>query len=324
MAANDLSFANKFINVKGSRPMTYKYLTVGMIKSAKLNGGFVDQREFKTAATYGFDLFILDNTSLHILEDFIKYVRPRLSPKCDYLLVTRNGTQYDKLCDMMSKLVFDAIGKYIHPTRLRQIIETESDKCLPVEDCRAISEDQKHSLSVAKIYYKKKRSREVASKARHSIKKLESNKRIRVESKLRKVLELTDDDDTDPLSETAEMESGTIQPLLDTESENEDADNFAELPNLGYSPSQLERTMTQVQDDETTFRVNDLPVRFTIQEDSMLKNGIVKYGFGKWTAMLHNPDFTFSEGRIPDALKKRAISKTFKRRIATTTRDDAI
>ena len=44
----DLSFATKFlavylfIKVKGSRPMTYQYLTVEMVNKAKTNGGFID------------------------------------------------------------------------------------------------------------------------------------------------------------------------------------------------------------------------------------------------------------------------------------------
>ena len=46
----DLTFATKFvamylfIKVKGSRPMTYQYLTVGMIATAKAKGGFIDQK----------------------------------------------------------------------------------------------------------------------------------------------------------------------------------------------------------------------------------------------------------------------------------------
>ena len=107
VTAHDLSFANKFIanylfiNVKSSRPMTYQYLTLAMIENAKVNGGFVDQRQFKTAARYGFDSLILDRTNIRVLDDFIKYIRPRLKPKCDYLLLTRHGTQYMKLCDMI-------------------------------------------------------------------------------------------------------------------------------------------------------------------------------------------------------------------------------
>ena len=58
---SDLTFATKFvamylfIKVKGSRPMTYQYLTVDMIAAAKENGGFIDQKTFKTAGKYGFD-----------------------------------------------------------------------------------------------------------------------------------------------------------------------------------------------------------------------------------------------------------------------------
>ena len=47
---SDLTFATKFvamylfIKVKGSRPMTYQYLTVDMIATAKEKDGFIDQK----------------------------------------------------------------------------------------------------------------------------------------------------------------------------------------------------------------------------------------------------------------------------------------
>ena len=41
-----------FLRVKCSRPMTYQFLTVDMVNKARTNGGFVDQREFKTASRY--------------------------------------------------------------------------------------------------------------------------------------------------------------------------------------------------------------------------------------------------------------------------------
>ena len=62
---SELTFATKFvamylcIKVKGSRPMTYQYLTVDMIDTAKEKGGFIDQKTFKTDGKYGFDSFIL-------------------------------------------------------------------------------------------------------------------------------------------------------------------------------------------------------------------------------------------------------------------------
>ena len=67
---SDLAFATKFvamylfIKVKGSRPMTYQYLTVDMIATAKENGGFIDQKTFKTAGKYGFDSLILTDANM--------------------------------------------------------------------------------------------------------------------------------------------------------------------------------------------------------------------------------------------------------------------
>ena len=108
---------------------------------------------------------------------YINSVRPLLNPKCDYLLLTRNGTQYKKLGDAMCKLVCSAIGKYIHPTRYRQIVETESASKLSLEDQKNISMDQKHSSQVARIYYQKHNSRRVAVEGRLSREKLGTESR---------------------------------------------------------------------------------------------------------------------------------------------------
>ena len=121
--------------------MTYQYLTVPMFNNSKKNGGFVDQTEFKTALHYNFDSLLFDNNSTEIVDDYITFVRPLLHPDCDYVLVTRNGTQYSKLSDLMSKLVFEAIGKYIHPTRYHQIVETESVRKLSPGEQDIMSRD---------------------------------------------------------------------------------------------------------------------------------------------------------------------------------------
>ena len=144
---SDLTFATKFvamylfIKVKGSRPMTYQYLTVDMIATAKEKGGFIDQKAFKTAGKYGFDSLILTDANMQVLNGYISYVRPLLKPQCDFVLVNRNGGQHGKQGEIMSKLVFDAIGKYIHPTRYRQIVETQSVNQLTSEEQRILSED---------------------------------------------------------------------------------------------------------------------------------------------------------------------------------------
>ena len=131
-----------------------------------------DLRCFKTASTFIFDTLIFTDDVLEIINLYLEYVRPRLQPKCDYLLINTNGTQYQSLTSAMVMLVYQAIGKNINPTRYRQIIETESSDRLSVEEQRIISEDQKHSSRVAKVYYKKKQSRLVALEGKKCMEKM--------------------------------------------------------------------------------------------------------------------------------------------------------
>ena len=145
-----------------------------MCEKAKSNGGSVDQTTFKTTKTYGFDSFILDVKSMALIDEYIKYIRPLLNPLCVFLLVNRNGLQFSKLTDLMSKLVYDAFGKYIHPTRYRKIIETASSHKLSPHEQFWLSEDQKHSSTVARVHYKQLRSRDVARKGQECMRKLRS------------------------------------------------------------------------------------------------------------------------------------------------------
>ena len=105
-----------------------------------------------------------------ILDDYVQYVQPLLNSQCDYLLLNRNGLQFQKLTDLLSVLVFQ------HPTRYRQIIETESVNKLDLEEQRVVSEDQKHSSNVARVNYQKLRYRDVALKGRTCMEKLRRDK----------------------------------------------------------------------------------------------------------------------------------------------------
>ena len=88
---------------------------------------------------------------MQVLNGYISYVRPALLKlQCDFVLVNRNGDQHGKLGEIMSKLVFDVIEKYIHPTRYYQIVETQSLNQLISEEQRILSEDQKYSSSLSK------------------------------------------------------------------------------------------------------------------------------------------------------------------------------
>ena len=51
-----------------------------MVKEAKANGGFIDQKTFNTAGKYGFDSVILKETSVQTLDGYIHFVRPLLKP----------------------------------------------------------------------------------------------------------------------------------------------------------------------------------------------------------------------------------------------------
>jgi len=187
----DLSFATKFlaiylfIKVEGSRPMTYQYLTVEMVNKAKTNGGFIDQKMFKMAGKYGFDSLYLTDTSMQVLDGYINHIRPLLRPTCNFVLVIRNGGQHNKLGELMSKLVFYATGKYIHPTRYREIVETASSRQLSSRAQSTISEDQKHSSVVARVHYQKQRSREAASKAHEHLERLHGKKGSEIEIDVR-------------------------------------------------------------------------------------------------------------------------------------------
>ena len=281
---SDLTFATKFvamylfIKVKGSRPMTYQFLTVDMIAAAKEKGGFIDQKAFKTAGKYGFDSLILTDANMQVLNGYISYVRPLLKPRCDFVLVNRNGDQHGKLGEIMSKLVFDAIGKYIHPTRYRQIVETQSLNQLSSEEQRILSEDQKHSSAVAKVHYQKQRSREVALKGHECLQKLQGAK-------------------------GSEVDEDVHARLGDWTSEA--GPSVERVQNISYSPEKDALPKRILRSHKTIRHV----LKFTKEEDDFLKEGITKHGFGQWTAILRDDDFQLQDGRTADSLKKRAAMK---------------
>lgn len=289
----ELSFATKFlavylfIKVKGSRPMTYQFLTVDMVRTAKTNGGFIDQKMFKTAGKYGFDSFFLTDTSMQVLDGYIDHIRPHLKPTCDYVLVTRNGGQHNKLGELMSKLVFDAIGKYVHPTRYRQIVETVSSKKLSSNAQGTISEDQKHSSVVARVHYQKQRSREIATKAHEYLETLYGEKGSALEMDVRSRL-------SDKSASSPEQE------------DNDDGSVPEEHTDIHITPTNSKSKNVSKTPDSFTGRKILL---FTPEEDQYLRMGLERHGFGNWTAILRDPDFHFQKGRKPNSLLNRAARK---------------
>ena len=291
---SDLSFATKFvavylfIKVKGSRPMTYQYLTVDMVESAKTNGGFIDQKKFKTTAKYGFDSLYLTDTSMQVLDGYIHVVRPLLKPNCEYVLVTRNGSQHSKIGQLMSKLVFDATGKYIHPTRYRQIVETTSRQHLDSHEQGTISEDQKHSSVVARVHYQKRRSREIATKAHECLEKLRGDRGT----------ELTND-----------VRTRLAQVPLNSSDVEHLSEKSLALPDATAEPKEKSPKPNDPKPNTEVKSKRRKLVLFTEEEDQFLKAGIEKYGFGQWTAILKDPNFKFPKDRTTNSLLNRAMRK---------------
>ena len=154
--------------------MTYQFLKVQIVESISENG-IINQTIFKKEEKHGFDSLIFSNDVLTLIKNYINFIWPRLNPCCDYVLICRNGKQISKLSNIFGRVVFLAIGKYINPTRYRQIIETESAEKLILDEQRCLSEDQKHTSNVAKIHYQKLRSENIAMKARSCLEKLQDS-----------------------------------------------------------------------------------------------------------------------------------------------------
>ena len=132
---------------------------------------------------------------MKVIDNYIEFVRLLLRPSCGFILVNRNRTQSGKLTDLLSKLVYDAVGS-IHLTRYCQIVETESSVILRLDEQQWVSEDQKHSSKVAKTPYQKKHSRDIAVKGQSCLKKLHFAEGEHVEKSLQTIL----GEDTNPSS----------------------------------------------------------------------------------------------------------------------------
>ena len=275
---NDLAFASRFLaaylflRVKCSRPRTFQFLTIEMIDKARTNGGFVDQTEFKTATTYMFDTLILNDETFKTLDMYISAIRPKMFPKCQYVLVSTSGRQYNSFTSAMTILVKQAIGKYVHPTRLRQIVETTSSERLSPEEQATVSADQKHHSAVANRSYKKRLSREVAAKGRECMDKMlgscrkDSSKELAgiwapvasspdESNNLANILATTTIENIDDsvLAKTQEI-LGTSSQLSETTSNNEMA--TADVAVTSYVPGRTSLSIPPKEDDI----IEDMPM----------------------------------------------------------------
>ena len=277
VSPHDLSFCTSFVTtvlflmVKASRPMTYQFLTVEMFRNIDSNG-FIDQTIFKTKDRYGFDSLIFNKEVVDMINGYVKCIRPRLNPHCNFLLVTKNGSQLTRLGDVFGRMVFQAIGKYVHPTRYRQIVETESAAKLTIEEQRFLSEDQKHTSNVAKVHYKKLQSRTVAEKGKQAMEKLR--------------------DEQPSTSKVKEINDMTTE-------KNKESDKI----DFSVNGNTLNNT------NKANQRRAKVP--FSKDEDGFILAGIKKYGKGKWKSILSDPEYKFNSSRTTATLLTRAKSCKF-------------
>ena len=353
-SAGELAFATRFVvtylfvRVKCSRPMTFQYMTMDMVAKARTNGGFIDQTEFKTASKYTFDTLIITEEVMKVLGMYINSVRPCLHPCCDYVLVTNNGTQYSAFATAMALLVKQAIGKYINPTRYRQIVETESAKRLSAEDQQVLSKDQKHSSKVAERSYKKQMSREVATKGKNCIEKMLGESREQSTKQLGEILDtistIENDFDQNLLSSVGNIiqDSGKVR-------YNESLDSACTSPCSSEHNTQDDSVFSDVVitgikspkknvSGEKSDPVTNLPMwpdgnvhvkvkqethekkrlsvkslnKFSHEEDKNLYKGLQKHGKGQWSRILKDPELSFNERRTRDTLRMRAESASFR------------
>ena len=324
VTTSDLTFVTRFVTtflflkVKCTRPMTYQFFTVPMFEHAKKDGGFVDQKSFKTSQAYTFDSFIMDEDVIRLLDLYVVHCRPLLHPKCDYFLVTGTGQMVQNLSYAMIILVHEAIGKYINPTRYRQIVETASSDRLDSSEQEIVSKDQKHNSNVAKVYYKKKLSREIAEQGRSCVDKMAGGSRVRVNESIKSVLsdiensknsfDLTflPDDIThgSPVQESEIIDIDEHSSINDTslqEKVNELCSNNVVMDDL------------EIKNEEIVNQTRSLK-RFSDNEDKNLAEGIKKYGKHSWALILSDKNFSFDAQRTRDSLRVRANSVVFKRK----------
>ena len=349
---NDLAFASRFIvtylflRVKCSRPMTFQYMTLEMVEQAKISG-FIDATQFKTSTTYIFDTVIMTEEVLRVLDMYITRIRPLMNPVCDYVIVSNSGNQYNSFTTAMTLLVKAAIGKYVHATRFRQIVETESSSRLTLEEQKIISQDQKHSSQVAARSYQKRLSRDVAVRGKECMEKMLGESRTASTGQLREILQSTEqcinqidetvidltkrilsDDvsadasadqlqstDTSNLrsdeassSSTGNSPSPEVLQEIQTNPDNSSSDALSALPSWPAGSQDV----IDVKVEESTVRRSKRPkIKFTKEEDRNLLKGVLKHGKGHWNKFLKDSSLKFGPGRDRDSLRIRYNSAQF-------------
>ena len=173
-----------------------------------------------------------------------------------------------------------------------QIVETESAARLSLGEQDIISRDQKHSSHVARTYYQKISSRNVAAKARQCMDKLRGQSQ-------------TGEGLTTHCKRTAVVDCKQARAKLDCRVHDINDDELF--------LTQTDRPKRKVTMQQNQIRSNSRCVCFSNEEDRFITEGINKHGFGRWTAILKDPDYNFLGTRTCDSIMKRARTLTNKK-----------
>ena len=259
---------------------------------------------------------------------YIRIIRPLCKPKCNYVILTTNGTQYTAFCNAMSILTHEAIGKHITPTRYRAIVESESVVRLDKEKQAIISHDQKHGSIIAKRCYQKKLSREVAEDGANAMKELVGEERDQhtgvLASALREVDQSVQSSQCVTINEDAEK---TIS-IHDTTDAHEglpvERIIVDETKTSPVSVTDEQCTSKLIQEDDIEVKMEEIEqgkkfLTFTDEEDQYLKAGITKHSTSKrkWSDILNDQEYEFQKGRSRDSLRVRATTLGLENRKST-------
>ena len=336
---SELAFATRFIStflflrVKCTRPMSFQYMTLAMVEEAVNNGGYIHQTQFKTSEQFLFDTLILSENVITVLNSYIEHIRPFLTPKCDYVVISTKGTQYSAMGNAMSLLVHQAIGLFINPTRYRQIVETESSKRLTTEQREVISKDLKHGSYVAKRSYQKDLSRDIALQGATCMQELVGTSREEhthdLASELRNISVMDNEsvenatilgdeveevhqknDDFVPESDIMEVEDS--QPVTIPDG----GDNIPkdDVPFAVFGVEDDTRLVTKDDIEVKKEELEDAPekksLRFTPEEDAFIRKGYLKYAksTSRWANILKDSEYTFHNSRTRDSIRMRATT----------------
>ena len=336
VTVSEMAFATRFIiaflllRVKCTRPMSLQFLTVEMLNAAMKDDGFVDQTKFKTSDRYMYDTLKFSQDALEVVHMYRERIRPLCKPKCDYVIVTTSGTQYTAFCNALSVLTFESIGKHITPTRYRAIVETESNARLTKEQQATITKDQKHSSYIARRYYQKSLSRNVAEEGASAMKELVGDGRDKhtgiLAEALRGAVALPTRNVVDNLPASSQAQSDQDEVVeIGVDSSVGDVVNdpkiLIEPLQMGKEPAAVSEHLSSNVDSQLISK-DDIEVKkeelksgkrfltFTTEEDKFLREGFAKYGksMKKWADILKDKDYQFQEGRTRDSLRVRATS----------------